>query len=127
MLTIVVNGLTCSKLVGYLEMIRVPEIKEKLLKRCIKKVLDSTQAKLKELKADLSLSYAKWKVVESTANVKEFGGTFHERVSRISRMQRGGEYEMRDSLKEINRADIVEEIRFRFTRFLSRSLWEYFE
>lgn len=52
MLTIVVNGLTCSKLVGYLEMIRVPEIKEKLLKRCIKKVLNSTQAKLKELKAD---------------------------------------------------------------------------
>ena len=24
MLTIVVNGLTCSKLVGYLEMIRIP-------------------------------------------------------------------------------------------------------
>lgn len=34
---------------------------------------------------------------------------------------------MRDSLKEINKTDIVEEIRFRFTRFLSRVLWEYFE
>lgn len=67
-------------------MIRVPEIKEKLLKRCIKKVLESTQLKLKELKSDTSVSYAKWKQVEESANVKKFGDTFHERVSRMSRM-----------------------------------------
>lgn len=36
MLTILVNGLTCGKLVNYVEMIVEPEIKKKLLKRCIK-------------------------------------------------------------------------------------------
>lgn len=46
-LTIVINGLTCNKLVNYLEMIIVPEIKEKLLKRCVKKVLIFTQEKLR--------------------------------------------------------------------------------
>lgn len=124
MLTIVVNGLTASKLVGYLEMIRIPEMKEKLLKRCLKKVLESTQIKLKELKSDESVCYAKWKSVEANANVKELGGTFHERVSRMSKMEpRQREYEMRDSLKEVNRNDIVEEIRFRFVRFMERVIW----
>lgn len=63
MLTIVVNGLTCNKLVNYLEMINVPEIKEKLLKRCVKKVLLDTQERLRELKNEPSISYAKWKDV----------------------------------------------------------------
>lgn len=47
MLTIIVNGLTCNKLVAYIEMIKVPEIKSKLLQRCLKRVLESTQDKLK--------------------------------------------------------------------------------
>ena len=38
-LTIVANGLTCGKLVDYVEMIHYPEIKRKLFKRCIKDVL----------------------------------------------------------------------------------------
>ena len=32
MLTIIVNGLTCGKLVNYVEMITYPEIKRKLAK-----------------------------------------------------------------------------------------------
>ena len=47
MLTIIVNGLTCGKLVNYVEMITYPEIKRKLLKRCIKEVLSTTQQKVK--------------------------------------------------------------------------------
>ena len=47
MLTIVVNGLTCGKVVNHLEMISYPEIKRKLLKRCVKDVLSSTQKKLR--------------------------------------------------------------------------------
>lgn len=47
MLTIIVNGLTCGKLVNYVEMITYPEIKRKLLKRCIKEVLSTTQQKIK--------------------------------------------------------------------------------
>ena len=47
MLTIIVNGLTCGKVVKYVEMVNEPEIKAKLLKRCIKTVLSSTQKKLK--------------------------------------------------------------------------------
>ena len=49
-LTIVVNGLTCGHVVNYVEMISYPEIKRKLLKRCVKDVLASTQKKYKELK-----------------------------------------------------------------------------
>jgi hypothetical protein len=48
-LTIVVNGLTCGKLVDYVEMIHYPEIKKKLFKRCIKDVLESTQKKMNEI------------------------------------------------------------------------------
>lgn len=38
-MTIVVNGLTCGKIVNYIEMIHVPEIKNKLFKRCVKEIL----------------------------------------------------------------------------------------
>ena len=51
-------------------MVKIPEVKGKLLRRCLKKVLDSTQIKLKELKSDISISHAKWKEVEQNANVK---------------------------------------------------------
>ena len=57
-LTIVVNGLTCGKVVSYIEMISYPEIKKKLLKRCIRNVLSSTQKKLKELKNEPNMAYA---------------------------------------------------------------------
>jgi hypothetical protein len=38
-LTIVANGLTCNKVVAYVEMIHYPEIKRKLFKRCVKDIL----------------------------------------------------------------------------------------
>jgi len=47
MMTILVNGLTAGKVVEYVQMITIPEIKGKLLNRCLKKILDSTQKKLK--------------------------------------------------------------------------------
>lgn len=37
------------------------------------------------------------------------------------------EIELRDSLKEINREDIKEEIRFRFTSILARMVWHQYE
>lgn len=83
-LTIVLNGLTCGKVVSMVEMIHIPPIKGKLLKRSLRAVLESTQLKLKEIKADSSFSYAKWRTVEKDANVKEIGGTFHERISRAT-------------------------------------------
>jgi NhaP-type Na+/H+ or K+/H+ antiporter len=63
MLTIIVNGLTCNKLVAYLEMINVPEIKNTFLQKCLKRVLEQTQDKFKELKSETSVSYAKWREV----------------------------------------------------------------
>lgn len=57
-------------------MIKVPEIKNKLLQKCLKRVLESTQDKLKELKSETSVSYAKWREVEKNAEVRQFGGTF---------------------------------------------------
>lgn len=81
MLTIVVNGLTCSKVVNYIEMIDYPEVKRKLLKRCVKDVLSSTQKKLKELKNEPSVAYAEWKDVEKFADIRRLGETEHERRS----------------------------------------------
>lgn len=48
-MTIIVNGLTCGKLVDYVEMIHYPEIKKKLFRRCVEAVLQSTQMRLKEI------------------------------------------------------------------------------
>jgi hypothetical protein len=62
-LTIVVNGLTCGKLVDYVEMIHYPEIKRKLFRRCVKDILESTQTKLKEIQQQTDFAYAKWKDV----------------------------------------------------------------
>ena len=69
-LTIVLNGLTCGKVVNYVEMIHIPPIKGKLLKRSLRAVLEATQLKLKEIKSDGSFSHAKWRTVEKDANVK---------------------------------------------------------
>lgn len=112
MLTIVVNGLTCNRLVAYLEMVKVPEIKNKLLQKCLKRVLESTQDKLKELKADPSVSYAKWKEVENAAKVNMLGGTFFKKRGENTSSAR------RDSFRDFQQEEIVDEIRFRLTRYL---------
>ena len=61
--------------------------------------------------------------------MKEIGGTFHERISRatVVNHQNPMEIELRTSLKEINREDIKEEVRFRFTSILSRMVWHHYE
>lgn len=130
-MTIVFNGLTCGKVVSYVEMIHIPPIKAKLLKRSLRAVLESTQLKFKEIKADGAFAYAKWRTVENDANVREIGGTFHQRISRVSQVDQHHrnpmQIELRDSLKEINHDEIKEEIRFRFTSLLSRIIWHHYE
>jgi hypothetical protein len=37
-MSILLNGLTCSKVVDYMEMITVPAVKDRLFKSCLKKV-----------------------------------------------------------------------------------------
>ncbi len=44
-LTVIINGLSCKKILDYIEIIHVPEIKLKLFKRCVKEVLKETQSK----------------------------------------------------------------------------------
>lgn len=36
LMTVIINGLTCKKILEYVEMIHIPEIKVKLFKKCIK-------------------------------------------------------------------------------------------
>lgn len=36
LLTVLINGMTCGKILDYIEMIHVPEIKIKLFNKCIK-------------------------------------------------------------------------------------------
>ena len=49
-MTVLINGLTCKKVVEWVEMINVPQIKIKLLKKCIKEVLTNAQNKFEEVK-----------------------------------------------------------------------------
>ena len=64
-LTILVNGLTCGKLVNYVQMIVTPPIKDKLFERCLKKIEQRTKEKMSELKANSYVSTADWKKVEA--------------------------------------------------------------
>ena len=121
MLTIIVNGLTSGKVVNYVEMIKIPAIKKKLLNSSIRKVLDKTQEKLKEIKNEPDMAYAAWKEVEEIAGTKKLGHIVHERRNSISRMSE------RDSFKDIKRPEMVSEIRFKFTRYLHKLFWELYE
>ena len=47
MMTILVNGLTAGKVVDFVQMINTPEIKGKMLKRCVRRILESTQDHLR--------------------------------------------------------------------------------
>ena len=49
-LTVVVNGLTCGKVVDALGMINYPHIKRKLLSKCVRDVLHNAQNKFRHLK-----------------------------------------------------------------------------
>lgn len=37
------------------------------------------------------------------------------------------EVEMRDSLMDVKESELTEEIRFRFTRYLSKTYWTFYE
>lgn len=45
LMTVIINGLTSKKILEYIEMIHIPEIKIKLFKKCVKEVLSKTQNK----------------------------------------------------------------------------------
>jgi hypothetical protein len=45
LLTVLINGLTSKKILEYIEMIHIPEIKIKLFKKCVKEVLKQTASK----------------------------------------------------------------------------------
>ena len=122
MMTIIVNGLTCGKVVDYVQMINTPEIKEKMLRRCVRRILESTQDRLREIKHEISVSYAKWRDVERDAQVASFGGFNH--TKRYSKSQLAS-YQ-RESLMG-DKEEALEEIRFRFNRVLNRIFWEVYE
>jgi hypothetical protein len=48
-----------------------------------------------------------------------FGCTFYEKKTES--------VVAKDSFKDFSRLDIIEEIRFRLTRYQSRTYWEYYE
>lgn len=58
-----INGSTCKKLIEFVGMVQPSEVKKKLVQRCVKEVLSSTNEKFKELKTEPSVAYAEWKTV----------------------------------------------------------------
>lgn len=86
----------------------------------MKEVLSSTQKKYKELKNEPNVAYAEWKDVEEMADIRKLGETSHERSTMMIPDQR-------DSLRDIKKSEMIEEIRFRFTRYLHKVYWELYE
>ena len=82
--------------------------------------MSSTQKKYKELKNEPNVAYAEWKDVEEMADIRKLGETSHERSTMMIPDQR-------DSLRDIKKSEMIEEIRFRFTRYLHKVYWELYE
>lgn len=82
-MTVIINGLTVKKVVEYVEMIHIPQIKVKLLKKCLTEVLKKTEKKFDEVKSEPELHYAKWNEVEKLANIHKLGEIEAQRESML--------------------------------------------
>lgn len=67
MLTVLVNGLTCSRFLNYIEMVVISPIKSKLLKLCLRKIEKQCLEKIEDFKVDRFTLLADWKKVEPLA------------------------------------------------------------
>lgn len=114
-LTIVVNGLTCEKIVNALGMVSYPHIKRKLLSKCVRDVLHNTQNKFRQLRNEPSVCFADWQDVEELAELEKLG---------IYEVE-DPEGSMND-FDELETSEMVEEIRFRFNRYLDKLCWDLF-
>ena len=123
-LTILVNGLTCGKLVNYVQMIVTPPIKDKLFEICLKKIEQRTKEKMSELKANSYVSTADWKKVEALVG-----------LSRQKPRPNRNEIQMKEKLRAsrssiysgLNKSEADEEVRFRMLRYVKKLVWEQFE
>lgn len=91
-LTILVNGLTCSKLVNYVQMIVTPPIKERLFVSCLKKIEQRTREKLSELKSSRFLLTAEWKEVERLVGLNKPKPKMREMANKEVRASRSSIY-----------------------------------
>ena len=62
-MTIIINGLTCGKIVNALGMVNYPHIKRKLLSKCVRDVLHNAQSKYRHLKHEPFVVFAEWREV----------------------------------------------------------------
>ncbi|MBS1889752.1 MAG: hypothetical protein JST59_00535 [Actinobacteria bacterium] len=123
-LTILVNGLTCSKLVNYVQMIVTPPIKDKLFEICLKKIDQRTKEKMSELKANSYVSTADWKKVETLVGITKQ----KQRAGRADREMKEKYRTSRSSIYSgLNKTEADEEVRFRMLRYIKKLVWEQYE
>lgn len=90
-LTLLINGTTCGKLVGYVEMIERPPIKEKLYRRCLKDIIKRTEKTIDDLKNDRFFSLVDWEKVRYYIGDTKLGAKvtdLSEEITRKSRIDR---------------------------------------
>ena len=63
-LTIIINGLTCGKVVNALGMIHEPHIKRKLMSKSVRDILYNAHSELNYLKQEPSLAFSDWEKVK---------------------------------------------------------------
>jgi hypothetical protein len=87
-MTLLINGTTCGKLVGYVEMIEKPAIKEKLYRRCLKDIIKRTEKTIEELKNDRFLSLVDWDKVRYYIGDTKLGAKVSDLGDEIVRKSR---------------------------------------
>jgi len=122
-LTLLINGTTCGMIVNYVQMIKIPPIKVRLLKNSIQNMVANTALKEEELKVDTFRTLTDW------SKVTEIIGT-EDLINRINNMDSQHKViteARRSSYGGFNTAEIEQETRFKILRILKSSLWGKFE
>jgi len=138
-LTLVINGTTCSWLVKRLELTAEPEIKHRLQKNLIAEMIIKAQEKQEQLMSDKYLNLLDWKSVRKLVGNEEFIKDFNNNPSGSPIHTQNiiaDETEMNDLTRMVqkksayeffNDDDIFQETRFRILRVMKGLYWEKFE
>ena len=136
-LTLLINGTTCSWLVKRLEITAEPEIKNRLQKNLIANMILKSEEKQEKLMTDRFLNLSDWKAVSNLVGnedlVKEFAANLDKSISK-KELPQGVELhsltrmiERKSAYEYFKDDDIFQETRFRILRIMKGIFWEKFE
>jgi len=141
-MTLLINGTTCSWLVNRLELTAEPAIKNRLQKNLIAEMILKSEEKQDQLMADRFLNLSDWKAVSKLVGneelIRDFAGNLAggERTPKDHDPEAQQAVELQELARMIERKsayeyfkddDIFQETRFRILRIMKGIFWEKFE